>query len=102
MHNYGKNRPFCSFFIKVIFLMVCLKKKGQCNMKNKIELINNKSKIENGIIRQVESTTETLQMIYQTKECPKDIANVLYNQIGLLVILQEELENLFALSRNVA
>jgi len=23
MHNYGKNRPFCSFFIKVIFLMVC-------------------------------------------------------------------------------
>lgn len=71
-------------------------------MENTIELINSKVKIEKGIIRQVESTTETLQMIYQTKDCPKDIANVLYNQIGLLVILQEELKNLFALSRNVA
>lgn len=90
------------FFFKSIIFNGMLKKKGQYNMKNKIELINNKSKIEKGIIQQVESTTETLQMIYQAKECPKDIANVLYNQIGLLVILQEELENLFALSRNVA
>lgn len=71
-------------------------------MRNTDGLINNKNKLEIGIVRQVESTTETLQMIYQTKECPKDIANILYNQIGILVILQEELENLFALSRNVA
>ncbi|WP_270832909.1 hypothetical protein [Faecalibacillus intestinalis] len=71
-------------------------------MKDIKELIDNKIKIEKGIIQQLESTTETLQMIYQTKECPRNIANVLYNQIGLLVILQEELENLFALSRNVA
>ena len=71
-------------------------------MKDIKELINNKNKIEKGIIQQIESTTETLQMIYETRDCPKDIANVLYNQIGLLVILQEELENLFALSRNVA
>jgi len=71
-------------------------------MKDIKELIDNKIKIEKGIIQQLESTTETLQMIYQTKECPRNIANILYNQIGLLVILQEELENLFALSRNVA
>lgn len=71
-------------------------------MKDIKKLIDNKIKIEKGIIQQLESTTETLQMIYQTKECPRNIANVLYNQIGLLVILQEELENLFALSRNVA
>lgn len=38
-------------------------------------------------------------MIYQTKECPSEIASILYNQIGNLVIIQEELNNWFTLCK---
>ena len=37
------------------------------------------------IMKQLESVTETLQMIYMDKECPEYISNILYNQIGILV-----------------
>lgn len=55
-----------------------------------------------GINKQLESVANTLQMIYMNKDCPNDIASVLYNQIGILVIVQEELEKMFALSSNIA
>ena len=63
------------------------------------ELLKNGSTIEKGIIRQLDSIANTLQMIYQTKECPSEIASILYNQIGNLVIIQEELNNWFTLCK---
>lgn len=66
------------------------------------ELLKKESTIEKGIIRQLDSIANTLQMIYQTKECPTDVASILYNQIGNLVIIQEELSNWFRLSKMIS
>lgn len=44
------------------------------------------------IVKQLESVTETLQMIYMDKECPKYISNILYNQIGILVFTCDQLK----------
>lgn len=44
------------------------------------------------IMKQLESVTETLQMIYMDKECPKYISNILYNQIGILVFTCDQLK----------
>lgn len=44
------------------------------------------------IIKQLESVTETLQMIYMNKECPKYISSILYNQIGILVFTYDQLK----------
>lgn len=44
------------------------------------------------IMKQLESVTETLQMIYMDEECPKYISNILYNQIGILVFTCHQLK----------
>lgn len=44
------------------------------------------------IMKQLESVTETLQMIYMDKECPEYISNILYNQIGILVFTCDQLK----------
>lgn len=44
------------------------------------------------IMKQLESVTETLQMIYMDKECLKYISNILYNQIGILVFTCDQLK----------
>lgn len=75
-------------------------KKGEIKMMEELnELLKKGNTIEKGIIKQLDSIANTLQMIYQTKECPREIASILYNQIGSLVIVQEELNNWFTLCK---
>ena len=51
--------------------------------------------LKKGIKKQLESAIVTLQLIHQYEECPKNISKMLYNQIGVLVFCNEELDKLF-------
>lgn len=55
-------------------------------------LEENKIVLERGIKKQLESLGETLQMVYLNKECPQDIANILFNQIGIAIMCSKELD----------
>ena len=69
-------------------------------MKKLEKIINNKKIIETGIKDQLESVTNTLQMIQQSEECPNEISKILFNQIGMLVFSVEELDSYFKLFNN--
>lgn len=50
--------------------------------------------INDALKKQLESVAETLQMIYLDKECPEDIAKILFNQIGILTLCSEEIKSM--------
>ncbi len=43
----------------------------------------------------MESATVTLQLVYQSDDCPENISKILYNQIGALVFCNEESDKLY-------
>lgn len=50
--------------------------------------------INDTLQKQLESVAETLQMMYLDKECPEDIAKILFNQIGILTLCSEEIKSM--------
>ena len=50
--------------------------------------------INDTLQKQLVSVAETLQMMYLDKECPKDIAKILFNQIGILTLCSEEIKSM--------
>ena len=64
-------------------------------MKNIDEITDIIDVLKKGIKKQLESAIVTLQLIHQYEECPKNISKMLYNQIGVLVFCNEELDKLF-------
>lgn len=61
------------------------------NKKNSNE---NREQIKTSINKQLESVAETLQMIYFNKDCPKHISSILYNQIGIVVLCNQQINDL--------
>ena len=64
-------------------------------MKDIDEMTDTIELLKKGIKKQLESAIVTLQLIHQYEECPKNIYKMLYNQIGVLVFCNEELDKLF-------
>ena len=64
-------------------------------MKDIDEMTDTIELLKKGIKKQLESAIVTLQLIHQYEECPKNISKMLYNQIGVLVFCNEELDKLF-------
>ena len=64
-------------------------------MKDIDEMTDTIELLKKGIKKQLESAIVTLQLIHQHEECPENIAKMLYNQIGVLVFCNEELDKLF-------
>ena len=64
-------------------------------MKDIDEMTDTIELLKKGIKKQLESAIVTLQLIHQYEECPKNICKMLYNQIGVLVFCNEELDKLF-------
>lgn len=54
----------------------------------------NKEQIKTSINKQLESVAETLQMIYFNKDCPKHISSILYNQIGNIILCNQQINDL--------
>lgn len=50
--------------------------------------------INDTLQKQLESVAETLQMMNLDKECPEDIAKILFNQIGILTLCSEEIKSM--------
>ena len=61
---------------------------------NKNNNSENKKLIKTSINKQLESIAETLQMIYFNKDCPKHISSILYNQIGIIVLCNQQINDL--------
>lgn len=61
---------------------------------NKKNINKNKELIKTSINKQLESVAETLQMIYYNKDCPKNISSILYNQIGIIVLCNQQINDL--------
>lgn len=61
-------------------------------MKDIDEMTDTIELLKKGIKKQLESAIVTLQLIHQYEECPKNISKMLYNQIGVLVFCNEELD----------
>lgn len=64
-------------------------------MKDIDEMTDTTELLKKGIKKQLESAIVTLQLIHQYEECPKNISKMLYNQRGVLVFCNEELDKLF-------
>ena len=64
-------------------------------MKDIDEMTDTIELLKKGIKKQLESAIVTLQLIHQHEECPEIISKMLYNQIGVLVFCNEELDKLF-------
>ena len=64
-------------------------------MKDIDEMTDTIELLKKGIKKQLESAIVTLQLIHQHEECPENISKMLYNQIGVLVFCNEELDQLF-------
>ena len=64
-------------------------------MKDIDEMTDTIELLKKGIKKQLESAIVTLQLIHQHEECPENISKMLYNQIGVLVFCNEELDKLF-------
>ena len=64
-------------------------------MKDREEMTDTIEVLKKVIKNQLESATVTLQLIHQHEECPENISKMLYNQIGVLVFCNEELDKLF-------
>ena len=64
-------------------------------MKDIDEMTDTIELLKKGIKKQLESAIVTLQLIHQHEECPENISKMLYNQIGVLVLCNEELDKLF-------
>lgn len=64
-------------------------------MKDIDEMTDTIELLKKGIKKQLESAIVTLQLIHQHEECPENISKKLYNQIGVLVFCNEELDKLF-------
>ena len=66
-------------------------------MKDIDEMTDTIELLKKGIKKQLESAIVTLQLIHQYEECPKNISKMLYNQIGVLVFCNEELDKILYL-----
>ena len=64
-------------------------------MKDIDEMTDTIELLKKGIKKQLESAIVTLQLIHQHEECTENISKMLYNQIGVLVFCNEELDKLF-------
>ena len=64
-------------------------------MKDIDEMTDTIELLKKGIKKQLEAAIVTLQLIHQHEECPENISKMLYNQIGVLVFCNEELDKLF-------
>lgn len=64
-------------------------------MKDIDEMTDTIELLKKGIKKQLESAIVTLQLIHQHEECPENISKMLYNQTGVLVFCNEELDKLF-------
>ena len=64
-------------------------------MKDIDEMTDTIELLKKAIKKQLESAIVTLQLIHQHEECPENISKMLYNQIGVLVFCNEELDKLF-------
>lgn len=64
-------------------------------MKDIDEMTDTIELLKKGIKKQLESAIVTLQLIHQHEECSENISKMLYNQIGVLVFCNEELDKLF-------
>ena len=64
-------------------------------MKDIDEMTDTIELLKKGIKKQLESAIVTLQLIHQHEECPENISKMLYNQIGVFVFCNEELDKLF-------
>lgn len=64
-------------------------------MKDIDEMTDTIELLKKGIKKQLKSAIVTLQLIHQHEECPENISKMLYNQIGVLVFCNEELDKLF-------
>lgn len=64
-------------------------------MKDIDEMTDTIELLKKGIKKQLESAIVTLQLIHQHEECLENISKMLYNQIGVLVFCNEELDKLF-------
>lgn len=64
-------------------------------MKDIDEMTDTIELLKKGIKKQLESAIVTLQLIHQHEEYPENISKMLYNQIGVLVFCNEELDKLF-------
>ena len=64
-------------------------------MKDIDEMTDTIELLKKGIKKQLESATVILQLVHQSDDCPENISKILYNQIGVLVFCNEELDKLF-------
>lgn len=64
-------------------------------MKDIDEMTDTIELLKKGIKKQLKSAIVTLQLIHQQSDSPENISKMLYNQIGVLVFCNEELDKLF-------
>lgn len=64
-------------------------------MKNIDEIADTIDVLKKGIKNQLKSATVTLQLVYQSDDCPENISKILNSQIGALVFCNEESDKLY-------
>ncbi|RGH54533.1 hypothetical protein DW863_03090 [Coprobacillus sp. AM37-9BH] len=62
--------------------------------KKRERKINQNQFLKETLKKQLNSISETLQMVSLYKNCDESISNVLFNQIGILLLCSEEIKKL--------
>jgi len=62
--------------------------------KKRERKINQNQFLKETLKKQLNSISETLQMVSLYENCDESISNVLFNQIGIVLLCSEEIEKL--------